>query len=257
MHNEFTVNEINTEMRNKTITVNFAYDIDPASINDSTIQIRMRNSNEPVDYKANVEGRVVHIVLLNWPEPNQEYILRIEKLKDILGNELESAARRKVTFKSNICSTINIISPSFNELLNDIYIKWEEIKSDESHQLVNSYLIEIATDTNFYKLANSSYVQDKQEIILNDLSDGQYFLRIRAQKDDQYGFWSETVSFIVKNKKEELPQDKTDDDPIFIKPIQMLCYPTNGETPESFLFEFDCPIDSDFLDDIIVIRKEF
>ena len=261
MHNEFTVNEIITEIRNKTISINFAYDIDPNSINETTIQIKKRGSTECIEYNANVEGRTVNVVLLNWPQPNEEYILRIEKLKNIIGDVLATSVRRKITFESSICSTVNIISPSFNELISELSIKWKEVLADETHQYVNSYLLEIATDTNFYNLVNSSYIQDKQNITLESLPAGQYFLRMRVQKDNQYGFWSEKYTFIMKEKEEATNSsnnliEDNNNDPVFIQPIHLLSYPENGETPSSFLFEFDCPINSDFLDDIIIIRKE-
>ena len=143
MHNEFTVNEIITEIRNKTISINFAYDLDPNSINETTIQIKKRGSTECIEYNANVEGRTVNVVLLNWPQPNEEYILRIEKLKNIIGDVLATSVRRKITFESSICSTVNIISPSFNELISELSIKWKEVLADETHQYVNSYLLEI------------------------------------------------------------------------------------------------------------------
>lgn len=255
MQYEFTINEIVAEMQTKTISINFAYDIDPASINESTIQLKKRGTTELVDYQAKVEGRVVKLVLINWPDPNQEYILRIEKLKNILGIELTNAVKKRIIFESSICSTINILSPSFNEKINDIYIKWEEVLQNPNQELINSYLIEISTEANFYNIVKSSYVQNKTEITFDSLELGQYFLRARVQKDESYGFWSETISFIVGEKK--INNQSIDSiEPIYIKPIQLTCLPNNGETPESFIFEFDTPINSDFLDNIIVIRKD-
>lgn len=259
MYNEFTINEILINPQTKTISVNFAYDIDPTSITEETIQVMDRSTREIIDYDVIVDDRIVNITLKSWPEPNKEYLLTIEKLKNILGDVLASAIRKKIIFTSSITSTVNILNPDFNEVINDIFVKWEEVKADETQELVNSYFIEISSDTNFYNIERATLVQEKQEIILEKLEPGQYFIRMRVQKNEQYGFWSEKVSFIIEtNSNDESGAifDEDNNNPVFIQEIKLLCSPENGDTPETILLEFDCPINSDFLENIIVIRKE-
>ena len=259
MYQEFLVSVVSTDIRNKTLTIEFSNDIDPASIDDATIQIINRSTRDIVDYSFEVKGKAVSIILLEWPIPNQEYILKVDKLKNILGDILVSGIRKKIIFESSLCSTVTITNPAFNEIIKEMEVKWIEEKQDTEHELVNSYYIEIADDTNFYRLVHKTLVTDQNEVELPALSRGQYFVRCRVQKDEQYGFWSETVSFLVDKTpaKPEAIFDEEDDEPIFIDDMRILTVPKNGETPESILIEFDCNIDSDFLDNIVIIRRDY
>lgn len=261
MYQEFLVSEIISDMRKKQITVKFSHDIDSSSIDESTLQIIHRKTRDFVDYNIHVEGKVVSITLLEWPLPNQEYILKIEKFKNILGDTLVSGIRRKIIFKSSICSTIDITSPAFNEVIDELIVKWVENKTDETHELVNSFYLEISPEANFYNISYKTLVTDKQAVELPALKAGQYYIRCRAQKEEQYGFWSETITFLI-DKTPAKPEaifdsEEDDDEPIFLEDIKILSTPKSGETPSSILIEFDCEIDSDFLDNIILIRREY
>lgn len=256
MHYEFTINEIKLDLRTKTISVDFAFDIDPDTITTESIQIRNRANGNYEEYDYKIDGHTLYITLVNWPEPNQDYILRIEGLQSILGDQLTNAIRKKIVFNSAICSTITIISPSLNELINDnINIKWEENIADTTHKAINSYYLEISDDAHFHNIVLETTIKEKKNITLDLLDSGQYFLRIRAQKDEDYGLWSEPITFLTE-RQSNINSKPNDNEPIFIRPMSLISQPKNGETPTSFMFEFDCAIDSDFLDNIVVIRKE-
>lgn len=260
MYQEFLVSVIKTDMRQKQITVEFSHDIDPSSIDDGTIQIIHRKTRDLIDYNIHVAGKVVSITLLEWPFPNEEYILKIEKVKNILGDTLVSGIRKKIIFKSSVCSTVDITSPAFNEVINELVVKWVENKKDETHELVNSFYLEISSEANFYNINYKTLVTDQLEVELPVLKAGQYYVRCRAQKEEQYGFWSETITFLIDKtpaKPEAIFDSEEDDEPIFLEDITIVSTPKSGETPSSIMIEFDCEIDSDFLDNIILIRREY
>lgn len=261
MYQEFLLSGLSTDMRAKKIIVEFSHDIDSSSIDDSTLQIIHRKTRDFVDYNIDVEGKVVSITLLEWPFPNQEYILKIEKVKNILGDTLVSGIRKKIIFKSSVCSTVDIISPAFNEVVNELVVKWVENKKDETHDFVNSFYLEVSSEANFYNINYKTLVTNQQEVELPVLTAGQYYVRCRAQKEEQYGFWSETITFLI-DKTPAKPEaifdsEENDDEPIFLEDITILSTPKSGETPSSIMIEFDCEIDSDFLDNIILIRREY
>lgn len=259
MFQEFLVTGMSTDIRTKTIILEFSNDIDPSSVDDSTIEIINRKTRDIMDYHFEVKGKVVSVTLLEWPLPNQEYVLKVDKLKNILGDTLVSGIRKKIIFESSLCSTVTITNPAFNEVINELVVKWVEEKQNPEHELVNSYFLEIAEDTNFYRIAHETIVTNQTEIEMPLLNRGQYFVRCRVQKDDQYGFWSETISFLIDKTpaKPETIFDPEEDEPIFLEDIHIISTPKNGETPESIMIEFDCAIDSDFLDNILVIRRDY
>ena len=124
-----------------------------------------------------------------------------------------------------------------------------------------SFYLEVSQEANFYNINYKTLVTNQHEIELPVLKAGQYYVRCRAQKDDQYGFWSETITFLIDKTpaKPEAIFDSEDDldEPIFVDDIQILSTPKSGETPTSIMIEFDCEIDSDFLDNIILIRRDY
>lgn len=260
MYQEFMATVINTDIRSKKITIEFSHDIDLSSIDDNSLQIIHRKTRDLMDYQVSVNAKVVSITLLKWPLPNEEYILKVDKFKNILGEILVSGIRKKIIFESSICSTIDIVSPAFNEVINELVVKWVEKKADATHDLVNSYYLEVSSEANFYNIIYNTCVSNQLEIQLPLLKAGQYYVRCRAQKEEQYGFWSETITFLIDqtpSKPGAIFDPEDQEEPIFLEDIQILTMPRNGETPSSIMIEFDCEIDSDFLDNITVIRRDY
>jgi biopolymer transport protein ExbD len=196
-----------------------------------------------------------------WPQPNIEYIISIQNLTNVLGDALVSGVRRKIIFVSSITSKVQITYPAFNEVITDLKLKWQETAVDPNQPLVNSYYIEISTEANFYNIVKKTEVQDRTEIDLTDVTKKQYYVRVRAQKDGEYGSWSDVVTFVVGDSA-DVPGPIFDDgdssvneEPIFSADMQIVSAPANGETPASFIIEFDCEVDPDSIEDIIVLRR--
>ncbi len=260
MYYEFLVNVISTDMRTKTIIINFSEHVKEDSINTNTIQLTDRKTQSPVYYNYEIKEKAVLINLLEWPLPNQEYILRVDEVVSILDEKLERNVVKKISFDSKICSTIEITKPAFNELMTTTTVEWNEQVADETHEKINNYYIEISKESNFYETVITSEVTGRTTIDFPELTSGQYFIRCRAQKDDDYGFWSEVITFTVgleESDRGEEGEITEQEESIFEGEIQIVDSPKSGETPDSIIIEFDCPIDSDFLDNIIVIRKDF
>lgn len=257
MQNDFTINEITINSMTKTICIHPAFDIDPDSINESSIQLLKRKDRTFINYDYKIEGKLIYLILKEYPEPNQEYVLKIDKLKNILGKELDFGIRKKIIFKSSITSKANIISPAFNEEISKLYIKVEELLVDEKQSFINSFFIEISSDVNFYNIITSTQLNQRNEVELDAIPSGQYYIRVRVQTEKEYGLWSETNTFFIANKNNNpFIEDDKNTEPIYIEEMKILSAPKQGETPKSFLFEINCPIDSDFLDKILILREE-
>lgn len=262
MFQEFSVNGVKADLQTKTVIVECTFDIDPESISQVTLYTKATRNN--VGFRTEVKGKTIVLVLDDWPVPNSEYVLSVQKLKTVLGDELASGVRRKLIFKSSICSGVKVTYPAYDEVITDLKAAWEEIVP-ETYSRVDSYYVEIATEIGFHNIRKKTVVDGRNEIDLTDLPNGQYFIRVRAQKDNEYGLWSEVITFVVGDspakpgpifdpQEPEEPEDEDDD--IYVPNIRIITKPADGETPQSILIEFDCEIDPDSIEDIIVIRRE-
>lgn len=259
MDYNFCINEVTTSLYTKSITINTSFDIDPESVNDSTIKFNEFSSKNLVDYKLEVEGKSIILTLLDWPKPNQEYLLIVNGIKNILGNDLQSGTKRKITFESGITSNISLIHPSYDEVISDLRLEWEEKLVDESAQLVNSYYLEIATENAFNNIIRNTKVQNANTINLADINNGQYYVRIRAEKLNEYGPWSEVSTFIVdsvSNNTIPEPELNQEYDQIYVPEIGIELKPENGTTPTSFIIRFNREIDPNSINNIVVRKSD-
>lgn len=262
MVQDFRVSAIDVDLKNKSVTIACTMDIDPDTINDANVRLYSKTSRNDIEYVPKLNGKILTLELIDWPEPNLDYIIVIQQLKSVLGDDLVSGVRRKIIFESSICSKLEITYPAYDEVITDLKVAWKEILASEEHEYFNSYYIEISTENAFHNVLKKVEVSDRNEIDLSELLNGQYYVRGRVQKDNEYGSWSEIITFIIGDKAakpgpifDSGEEDQEEDEEIYTPEVKILTVPSNGETPESILIEFDCEIDPDYIEDIIVIRR--
>ncbi len=259
MYQEFSIIKISTSLIEKKIEINFSLDVDEDTATLDTLILVEKETSKIVDTNISVSRNVVQLELVNWPTPNKEYMIKIQKgITSIVDDILPDSLQRSLVFKSEITSVVEVQSPADHEEIDELSISWNEKQVRPSENLVHSYYLEISTDNAFYNVVKKTEVVDKNKITLSSISNGQYYLRVRAQKDKQYGQWSDVVTFIVsENSKPSEPiyDDEDNEDPVFEEDLRTITVPVNGETPESFLFEFDDEIDTDSIQDIVIIRR--
>jgi hypothetical protein len=266
MFQDFRITAVSTDIRTKSILLNTNFDIDPATVNDATVQVYDRVSSIESEIKAEVvNGKDILITFKEWPKPNVEYMIRVSDLKTVLGEPLVSGLRRKIVFESSICSRLAIISPAYNEVITNLKVVWKEVLAESTDTLVGSYYLEISTENAFHNLVRDTIVTSSTELDIRDIPNGQYYVRGRVQKDNEYSLWSDVITFLVGDESanpdpiydpedgEPLPSD--DDMPIYNPDIQIVSVSEDGITPESIMIEFDCDIDPASIVDIILIRR--
>lgn len=263
MYQDFRILAIDADIKKKSVTIECNFDVDPESI--AEIGLLDKLSRNDVDFRSEVKGKVVSLVLTDWPSPNSEYVISIQKLKTMFGDELASGVRRKIIFKSSICSTVRITYPAYDEVITDLRAAWTEILADPSHASVDSHYVEISTEIGFHNIRKKVEIVGRTELDLTELPNGQYYIRVRAQKDGEYGTWSEVITFVVGDSPAKPgpifdPQDPSDelpdfDNDIYAPAIKIVSVPEDGITPKSILIELDCEIDPDSIEDIIIIRR--
>lgn len=260
MYQDLRILAADANMQHRTITIELNFDVDPETVTDANIELLSKADRSLVDYTSKIDGRVITLTLVRWPIPNFEYILSIRNLKNVMGEELASGLRRKLIFKSSICSTVRVLYPAYGEVIADLKATWEEKLADPSHAYVRAYRVEVSKENAFYTLERHTEVTGTEEVDLQDLKDGQYYIRVRAQKGEEFGPWSEVVTFLVGDIPAE-PEpifdsgEEEDDDDIYVPDIKIVSVSEDGVTGESILIEFDCEIDPDLIDEILVIRR--
>lgn len=289
MFKEFNLLSIKSVAADKYIDLTFNFDIRVDSVKgDSIIVTRVRDDNH-IPYKMTVKNDLIRLEFDDWFSPNEEYFVIINKeIKNIIGHSLLNTVRRRLVFKTEITNKIKIVSPYMHQKIDTLSFVLE----DSEEVPFNNYYIELATENRFYNTVYNAEVTGTEFTltISPDIRPGQYYVRARAQSGDQYGPWSNIATFIYKEEPEpEFPIDKLGGDAeapgafddfynakaeilggeilddqaaeeIEVEQdLEILTYPENGITPEdnTFVFEFDKPLDPAVELEIIVIRKDF
>lgn len=254
MYQKFDLLGINTSMKDKKVYIECTLDVEELSVTIDTITLTERSTNRILNYDLAVIGSIIELQLKEWPVPNVEYSLIIQtQVKSITEEPLSAALKRNIVFLSEITSTVVITSPCEHEEVNSLKLAWTEKPADKNAELVNAYYIEVANENAFYNIVRASTVYDKKEVVLTGIPEGQYYMRVRAQNGDQCGRWSDIVTFLYKTNDASGTMP-TDDEPVYDEELVVVSAPINGETPDTFLFEFDEDLDMDGIE-IVITRR--
>lgn len=258
MYQKFDILGINTSLADKKVYIECTLDVDEASVTANTITLTRSGSSYICDYDVTVNGTVIELTLKDWPVPNLEHLLVVQTgIMSVIDEPLSAALKRKITFASGVTSTVTVTSPSNYEEISALNLTWVEKAADVSLGLVNSYYLEIATENAFYNVVRATTVYGKNDISLTGLPSGQYYVRVRAQDgSDQYGRWSELITFVVKAAAAVTPPpaEGDDDESIYEEGLLVTTLPANGETPSTFLLEFSEILDTSGIE-VIVLRR--
>ena len=267
MYQPFSLLGIDTDIRNGQIVLEFNNALDENKKDEIAINIYERYNKINIIFDYAINQNKLIISLIDDPIPNTDYILKIKNIKSILDESLPTAINTKINFKSNVISTLKILSPIQFQEVEKLEIDLEEV-ANNNEDYINSYLVQISTDTSFNNIINSFITKDlRTSIYLKN--PGQYFIRARIQQDESnYSKWTETVTFIktgiIENSNIEEPDKSVevdfeeDDEPIidFDDEFDLEEYPQQGVTPEeSLLLFFNRDIDDMSVDKILVIKE--
>lgn len=270
MYQSFSILGATPDLKNKQIIIEANQEIYDGDCSDLEIQLFERRTRTPMLFDVSVEDKFLIIALKDWPLPNSEYILGIKGLKNVLGEETDLGnLKTKILFKSEITSKVEVLSPTKFEKIDELVIKLKETNNDPE-QIKNCFYIEIAKDNAFIDSPYQFYVRDKNIVPIQLSNPGQYFMRARVQVNNndsvQYGEWSELITFVYGKEKEEGeippsfdPEDIFDDATPEVQEdiLEITALPQQGESGESFIFEFNMPLDEFFSGkDIIIIRRD-
>lgn len=269
---KFCVIAVETSLRDQSVYITFNKEVDSDSLNYQNIILACNNLvTSPLAAYDIILGKDLKTLCLKFidsPVVNQPYVLVLQdKILDLEGNNLDKSLFRNVTFKSSVTSSITINSPANFEVITSQTFSWTETGDN----LVNSYRLQVSTDTGFHNLEVNSLIKDQTSVTLGaPLKVGQHFFRVRAEQDDMFGIWSEIYTFLIQEVSghEEKPtdgssvvenEDVTVEDlvgDILDDKLTLLEQPSNGITPASFSFLFSDNLDPSDIK-ISVIRSDF
>lgn len=209
------------DIKNQRVILKFSSDVDEETATADNIYLMNRTAKAVVPVNIVVNRCFVYLELLKWAVPKEEYSLVIGSgLQNIVEESFEATPPVVFTFESKITSDVKILYPVNHMDLTEVALKWKEINSDKDAEYVGSFYIEIALENAFYNIVYKTTVDKSTEIsadniysvILTELTeDKQYYVRIRAEKDGEYGAWSDTITF-SKNKdtQQSIPEVSED-----------------------------------------------
>lgn len=257
MYREFNFTSIDTDAKNKNITVVMTAAINASTVHGDNIQLLDCTTNHFVLINYEVDREKLIITLPDYPLPNSRYSLVIKGIKDITGNALLRGINYIVEFKSAVKTEAKFIKPAFSEEITDElifslqeYIPERDVPHQDDIKFYNSFLIEVSLDNLFNNIIFRTELIDRNSMTVMDLQNGQYYARARVQNNNEYGIWGPIITFVLnKQEKEE------SDEPIFYKPLTIVSVPKDGDDASSFYIEMSEEVDEDTLDSIKVFRR--
>lgn len=261
MYQKFTVKTVTIHEAKNQIEVNFTYELDEDSISSTSLYITKSNQQEIVRTDLSVDGSKV-LMSYGTLEVNTEYsIVATKEIESVMGDSLDIEFYKTFIIEKTVDSTVTIDSPTNHEEIEKIFISFTENQGNNK-TLVNRFRLQIAGDHDFLAPLLDVIVSDKTSITISDIKAAkQYYVRIRAEKDDtDYGNWSKKTTFTLAQKttSDSTHSQDEDDTPIVEDDFVIAGYPENGTTPETFLIEFDDEIDSSSIDisNILLTRRK-
>ena len=286
MFKEFNLLSVHTIAAEKRVDLLFNFDIAPDSVQGDSIILSRAKDDFHIPFRLIVKNDLIALHLDDWPDTNESYFLIINAtITNIVGRHLQGTVKRRLKFRSEITGKAVITQPHNFETVQELSFVVEEKDGDTGR-----YYIEIAKENRFYNTVYTSSVSKKEFTlhIVPELPPGQYYVRARAEVEEEYGPWSPIVTFCYKeepdpeypiepvggnaempsawddlydSKSEILDSSVTQEtEPIPVESdLELLTYPENGITPEKnqLIFEFDHELDEDMIDGVILIRKDF
>ena len=235
MQVKFDIVKISASMAERTIELTMSREVDDSTVSRDVIALAEKASERVVPCTFEFAGSRIIMRLLEWPTANTSYTLLVQRgIKSVIGEELAASIQRNIVFESQLTSGVVVTRPVQFERVDGLSIAWRET----GDVLAGEFYYEVATDNTFSNVVYQGII-DRSEVAIADVPDGDYCLRVRAQKGTDVGTFSEPVSFVVG------AAIQGGINPIILRDIDLLEIPEAGETPDAFRFILSAAINAD------------
>ena len=234
MQSIFNITSVTPDYTNKQIVILTTFKVDPDTVNRKNVQVIAASSGTTVTYKLSVDNDKIIVNLKDWPELDNYYVVKVDKIKDKLNRDLISPLSKDIMFKADTKLKCIIHNPNNNEAViqqhNLVYFSIKQINPDstvtvkpkpdtepspelpdvEGPGLDNNtqakeavledesdvtYHFEFAFDTAFFDIVKEYDSEYTDGYV--QLENGQYYMRARVIEGDLVSDWSETITFTV------------------------------------------------------------
>ncbi len=217
----FQLLSVKGDIKKQSVLLKFSSDVDEETATADNIYLMNRKAKAIVPVNIVVNRCFVYLELLKWAAPNEEYSLVVGSgLQNIVEESFEATPPVVFTFASAVTSDIKILYPVNHMDLTEVALKWKEINTAEEPTYVGSFYIEVALENAFYNIVYKTTIDKSSEmsddniysVVLTELTeDKQYYIRIRAEKDGEYGAWSDIVTFSKNKDTQQTIPDVSED----------------------------------------------
>lgn len=243
MYNRFKILSAKPLLGEKAIVIESNYEISNLSITPENI--RITNPGDPVnellwkDYL--VKGKVITLFLTSEPLVNHPYIVRVQGLKNIIDEELETNYKQSIEFKSYISSHIKFIAPNMHSIVSRLEVRLQEDVFDQDKGPADYFTMQISSDPLFQSelLLEQNVYSDS---ITFDLDyKGQVFVRCRANytinTETCFGDWITTTCLLSDSPSD---YDDNNNQNNFIEiDINVIKTPAHNQTKDVIEYVFD------------------
>lgn len=233
MQSIFNITSITPDYTNKLITIKTTFKVDPDTVNRKNVQVISASSGTTVLYKLSVSDDKIIVTLKDWPELDNYYVVKVDKIKDKLNRDLIHPISKDIYFSADTKLKALIESPNNNEAVkqqhNLVYFSIKQVNPDGStsiHPMPEpnpptpelppesgedeglhakeavledesdvTYHFEFASDIAFFDIVKD--YQSKYTEGYIQLDNGQYYLRARVIQNGMNGDWSDIITFTV------------------------------------------------------------
>ena len=205
----FYVRSVTASLQDQSVYIDCSMDIDSDTATPENIFVFTKKTHIALPFDVIIDKTRIQLKAKTWISPNEEYMIFIESgIKSITDDNLDASLARSIIFKSDVTSEIAILSPvNFEYISQELKIKFQET----GKLLTSKYYLEVSTENAFYNIQYKTHLICNGEngittCSLASLPDGQYYMRVRAQKDEtsgDYGKWSDVITFICSASTKE------------------------------------------------------
>lgn len=230
MQNVFNITTVTPDYSNKQIVIQTNFRVDKDTVTKKNVSVTSAESGITVVYKLSVDEDKIIITLKDWPDLSTYYVVKVNKIKDMLNRDLVNPLSKDIYFKSETKLKCIIDSPKNNEAVKEqhklVYFSIKqvnpdgtlvshpmpepihpELPSDDSESELTSkeavledesdimYHFEFASDTAFFDIVKDYQTNYTDGYIT--LDNAQYYMRARVVQNGMQGDWSDVITFTV------------------------------------------------------------
>lgn len=242
----FKVLSVVADTEHQSIIIETSHDIDHSSILPSSI--RITNAGDVVEEllwkRFDVNQKKIIIYLKDTPKINERYIVRINGLKNIMDDVLETGYNQSLTFTHFIRSDFEIILPTRNSIISKLCIELKETLLEGYIDFADSYECVISSDPLHQHILYKNELFEKNNR-LDIQYEGQIFIQCRAkyiQKESKkisFSDWEQTTCVLNAT----IASHCLEATPLFERELEVIKNPAFCKNHDALTFLLDTQYD--------------